>query len=53
MATKPYDWDTIWHRDVLSEAGVDLGETGDISRDRRRGTTSAGGKRAVTARKNK
>jgi Domain of unknown function DUF29 len=48
----PYDWETIWHRDVLSEAGVDLGDTEDISRGRRRGT-SAGGKRAVAARKNK
>jgi hypothetical protein len=49
----PYDWDTIWHRDVLSEAGVDLEETEDINRGRRRGATSGSGKRAVTARKNK
>ena len=49
----PNDWDTIWHRDVLAEAGVDLGDTEDNSRGRPRGATSVGGKRAVTARKNK
>jgi hypothetical protein len=49
----PYDWDAIWHRDVLAEAGVDLGDAEDNSRGRRRGATSVGGKRAVTARKNK
>jgi hypothetical protein len=48
----PYDWDTIWHRDVLAEAGVDLGETEEERRRRRRGTTPVRGKRAVTARKN-
>jgi hypothetical protein len=49
----PCDWDTIWHRDVLSEAGVDLGDTEDNSRGRYRGATSVGGQRAVTAPKNK
>jgi hypothetical protein len=49
----PYGWDAIWYRDVLAEAGVDLGDTEDSRRGRRRGAMSAGGKRAVTARKNK
>jgi hypothetical protein len=31
----PYDWDTIWHRDVLAEAGVDLEEPAEIKRQRR------------------
>jgi hypothetical protein len=22
----PYDWDAIWHRDVMAEAGIDLSE---------------------------
>ena len=39
----PYDWDTIWHRDVLAEVGVDLEEPGKIKR-RRRGLSR--GKRA-------
>jgi hypothetical protein len=38
----PYDWDTIWHRDILAEAGVDLGDTEDISRGRRRGARGKG-----------
>jgi hypothetical protein len=39
----PYDWNTIWHRDVLAEAGVDLEEPAEIKR-RRRGVSR--GKRA-------
>jgi hypothetical protein len=37
----PYDWDAIWHRDVLAEAGIDLSdapEEGQRTRRRRKGT---------------
>jgi hypothetical protein len=37
----PYDWDAIWHRDVLAEAGIDLSdapEDGQRTRRRRKGT---------------
>ena len=27
--TCPYDWDAIWHRDVLAEAGIDLSDGPD------------------------
>jgi hypothetical protein len=36
----PYDWETIWHRDVLAEAGIDLADGPDQSqktRGRKRG----------------
>jgi hypothetical protein len=46
----PYDWDTIWHRDVLAEAGVDLGESEGTGGRRRRGTTSTRGKRTLASR---
>jgi Domain of unknown function DUF29 len=46
----PYDWDTIWHRDVLAEAGVDLEQPTEIKR-RRRG--SSRGKRARDSRNEK
>ena len=42
----PYDWDTIWRRDVLAEAGVDLAAS-EGAGGRRRGATSARGKRAL------
>jgi hypothetical protein len=38
---RPYDWDAIWHRDVLAEAGIDLSdgpEEGQRARRRREGT---------------
>jgi hypothetical protein len=47
----PYDWDTIWHRDVLAEAGVDLEETEEKARRRGRGATPVRGTREVTARR--
>jgi Domain of unknown function DUF29 len=37
----PYDWDAIWHRDVLAEAGIDLSNDpgeGRKSRQRKKGT---------------
>lgn len=37
--TCPYDWDAIWHRDVLAEAGVHLPE--------RRGSALRRGRRAL------
>jgi hypothetical protein len=37
----PYDWDAIWHRDVLAEAGVDLGEPESAGTPRRRVLRSA------------
>jgi hypothetical protein len=49
----PYDWHTIWHRDVLAEAGVDLGDGGETGRHGRRGTTSVRGKRALGPRNDK
>ena len=36
----PYDWEAIWHRDVLAEAGIDLSDGPDQSqktRGRKRG----------------
>jgi Domain of unknown function DUF29 len=36
----PYDWDAIWHRDVMAEAGIDLDDGPDQSqrtRGRKRG----------------
>ena len=47
----PYDWDTIWHRDVLAEAGVDLGEPAETDKPRRRGLRR--GKRARDSRSEK
>jgi hypothetical protein len=37
----PYDWDTIWHRDVLAEAGLDLGESDEPDRRGARGPASS------------
>jgi Domain of unknown function DUF29 len=49
----PYDWDTIWHRDVLAEAGVDLADSENAGRRRRRAATSVGGKRVRVSRNQK
>ena len=49
----PYDWDTVWHRDVLAEAGVDLGDEEDTSRRRRRGAPSARAKTELDPPKDK
>ena len=49
----PYEWDTIWHRDVIAEAGVDLAESDDASRPRRRGTASIRRARALEGRNQK
>jgi Domain of unknown function DUF29 len=49
----PYEWDTIWHRDVIAEAGVDLAESDDASRPRRRGTVSIRRARALEGRNQK
>jgi hypothetical protein len=35
--TCPYDWDAIWHRDVMTEAGIDLSGGDDAPLKRRRG----------------
>jgi len=32
--TCPYDWDAVWHRDVIAEAGFDLSGGGDAPRRR-------------------
>jgi hypothetical protein len=32
----PYDWDAIWRRDVMAEAGIDLSEGGNGAKKRRR-----------------
>jgi hypothetical protein len=48
----PYDWDTIWHRDVLAEAGVDLEEPEGAGR-RSRGATPVRGRGAVAPRSSK
>ena len=32
----PYDWNTIWHRDVFAEAGIDLSGGEEAPRARRR-----------------
>jgi hypothetical protein len=47
----PYDWDTIWYRDVLAEAGIDLEQPVGTDRHRRRG--SSRGKRARDSRSKK
>jgi Domain of unknown function DUF29 len=49
----PYDWDTIWHRNVLAEAGVDLGEFDEPDRRRTRGPASGPRARALDARRDK
>jgi hypothetical protein len=49
----PYDWDTIWHRDVLAEAGVDLAESEGTGGRRRRGAMSVRGKRTLGSRNDK
>ena len=49
----PYDWETIWHRDVFAEAGVDLEETEDTGYRRSRGATPVRGRRAVAPRSSK
>jgi hypothetical protein len=51
--TCPYDWDTIWHRDVLAEAGVDLAESEATGRHHRRGARSVRGKQALASRNDK
>jgi hypothetical protein len=35
----PYDWETIWHRDVLAEAGVDLEQPAETDGRRRPGSS--------------
>jgi hypothetical protein len=47
----PYDWDMIWGRDVLSEAGVDLAEPAGTDKRSRRGLNL--GKRARDSRTEK
>ena len=49
----PYDWDTIWHRDVLAEAGVDLADSESSGRRPPSGATSVGGKRVLVSRSRK
>jgi Domain of unknown function DUF29 len=49
----PYDWDTIWHRDVLAEAGIDVGESDEPDRRRTRGAASGRRARALDARRDK
>ena len=54
MATKAadlyeQDWNTICRRDVLAEAGVDLGDAENAGRRRHRGATSVGGKRVLVS----
>jgi hypothetical protein len=51
--TCPYDWNTIWHRDVLAEAGVDLGESDEPDQRRSRGAASSRRARALDARRDK
>jgi len=34
--TCPYDWDVIWYRDVMAEAGIDLSGGGEVAKKRRR-----------------
>jgi Domain of unknown function DUF29 len=45
----PYDWDTIWHRDVLAEAGIDLEQPAETDGRRRPG--SSPGTRAHASKK--
>jgi hypothetical protein len=49
----PYDWDTIWHRDVLAEAGIDLADSESAARRRHRDATSVGRKRVFVSRSQK
>jgi hypothetical protein len=49
----PYEWDAIWNRDVLAEAGVDVAESEGAGGRRRRSATSVRGKRALASRKDK
>jgi hypothetical protein len=34
--TCPYDWDAVWHRDVIAEAGIDLSAGADVPKNRRK-----------------
>jgi hypothetical protein len=45
--TCPYDWDTIWHRNVLAEAGVHLSEQEGSDAAQRRNALARSGKRAL------
>jgi hypothetical protein len=45
--TCPYDWDAIWHRDVLAEAGAHLSQLEDSDAARRRSALPRRGKRAL------
>jgi hypothetical protein len=49
----PYDWHTIWHRDVLAEGGLDLGESAESDHHRKRGPGSGRPKRALDRGHNK
>jgi hypothetical protein len=44
----PYDWDTIWHRDVFAEAGFDLEGSGEADK-RRRGRSASGQRKRARA----
>jgi hypothetical protein len=39
--TCPYDWHTVWHRDVLAEAGIDLSDGPEEGQKKRRGKRGA------------
>jgi hypothetical protein len=45
--TCPYDWDTIWHRDVLAEAGVHLPQEEESDAARGRGALPRRGRRTL------
>ena len=45
--TCPYDWDAIWHRDVLAEAGVHLSQQEGSDAARRRSAVPGRSKRAL------
>jgi hypothetical protein len=49
----PYDWETIWHRDVFAEAGFDFGESDKPDQRRTRGPTSGRRARALDAHRGK
>jgi Domain of unknown function DUF29 len=49
----PYDWHTIWHRDVLAEGGLHLGESAESDHHRKRGPGSGRPKRALDRGHNK
>jgi hypothetical protein len=49
----PYDWDTIWHRDVFAEAGFDLDESAETDQRPRRASASGQRKTGVDARRPK